>query len=228
MLVAESRPMQSDRTRYTRRGMLRTTGAVSVASALGVVVSACTRPEHARAEASSAPVKLPTLFAPTERESSEMPAPLPWDKRVGFAIVGLGRLALDQILPAFAQSKLCKPVALVSGDAAKAGKVAAQYNVDAKGIYDYQSYDRLRDNPAVDVVYIVLPNGMHAEYTVRAAHAGKHVLCEKPMANNVAEAQQMIDACKSANKQLMIAYRMQYEPYNRELIRMARAGELGK
>jgi predicted dehydrogenase len=208
--------------------MLRTTGAVSVASALSVVASACARPEHANLETSREPVKLPKLFAPGERENGDMPAPLPWDKRIGFAIVGLGRLALDQILPAFAQSKLCKPVALVSGQPAKASKVAAQYNVDAKAIYDYQSFDKLRDDPAVDIVYIVLPNGMHAEYTVRAAHAGKHVLCEKPMANSVAECQQMIDACKAASKQLMIAYRLQYEPYNREIIRLARAGEIGK
>ncbi len=220
--------MTSERIGYTRRSLLQTTGAVSVASALGVLAGACARPEHAAAETSPTPVKLPELLAATERESGDMPAPLPWEKRVGVAVVGLGRLSLEQILPAFAQSKLCRPVALVSGDAAKAGNVAAQYGVDAKSVYDYKSYDRLSDNAKVDVVYIVLPNGMHAEYTVRAAHAGKHVLCEKPMANSVAECQQMIDACKAANKQLMVAYRMQYEPYNREIIRLARAGEIGK
>ncbi len=208
--------------------MLRTTGAVSVASALGAMVGSCARPEQAAAETSATAVELPDLLAPTERESGKMPAPLPWEKRVGVAVVGLGRLSLEQILPAFAQSKLCKPVALVSGDTAKARNVAARYGVSAKSLYDYKTYDRLSDNAAVDVVYVVLPNGMHAEYTVRAAHAGKHVLCEKPMANSVDECQQMINACKSANKQLMIAYRMQYEPYNREIIRLARAGEIGK
>jgi predicted dehydrogenase len=76
-------------------------------------------------------------------------------------------------------------------------------------------------------VYIVLPNGMHAEYTVRAAQAGKHVLCEKPMANSVAEGERMIAAARRAGKKLMIAYRLQYEPYNREVIRLARAKELG-
>lgn len=209
--------------------MLRTTGAVSVASALGALGAGCRQTDRVAAEVTdTAPVKMPRLFAPSERESTEMPAPLAWEQRIGFAIVGLGRLSLDELLPAFAQSKRAKLVALVSGDAGKAAKVAAQYGVPRKSIYDYKSYDRLKDDEAVQVVYIVLPNSMHAEYTVRAAQAGKHVLCEKPMANSVTECQQMIDACKAANKQLMIAYRMQYEPYNRELIRLARGGELGK
>jgi predicted dehydrogenase len=79
----------------------------------------------------------------------------------------------------------------------------------------------------VQVVYIVLPNSLHAEYTVRAAKAGKHVLCEKPMANSVTECQQMIDACRSAKKQLMVAYRLQYEPHHRAAIQLARGKKLG-
>ncbi len=92
---------------------------------------------------------------------------------------------------------------------------------------DYASFDRLADLPAVQVVYIVLPNSMHAEYTVRAARAGKHVLCEKPMANSVAECRQMIDACRAAERKLMIAYRSQYEPMDRMIATMARAGRFG-
>jgi predicted dehydrogenase len=173
------------------------------------------------------PMKLPRLFAPTESESSEMPAPLPPAQRVGFALVGLGRLSLEELLPAFGESRMCRPVALVSGDPAKAARVAARYGIESKAIYDYQTFDHLRDNEEVEVVYVVLPNSLHAEYTVRAAEAGKHVLCEKPMATSVAECQQMIDACEKANRKLMIAYRMQYEPNNREVIRLARAGEIG-
>jgi predicted dehydrogenase len=86
----------------------------------------------------------------------------------------------------------------------------------------------IRDNPEVDVIYIVLPNGLHAEYTVRGLQAGKHVLSEKPMARTPGECQQMIDAGKKANRKLMVAYRCRYEPYNREAIRMAQSGELGK
>jgi predicted dehydrogenase len=99
--------------------------------------------------------------------------------------------------------------ALVSGEHDKARTIAAQYGVPETHLYDYGNFDSLRDNPDVDLVYIVLPNSMHMEYTVRAAQAGKHVLCEKPMANSVADAQVMIDACARAQRQLMIAYRMQ-------------------
>ena len=97
-----------------------------------------------------------------------------------------------------------------------------------KSIYNYENYDKLADNPDVDVVYIVLPNGMHAEYTVRAFKAGKHVLCEKPMANTVAECQQMIDAGKAADKKLMIAYRVHYEPHHIRAVKMAREKQFGE
>ncbi len=218
------------RSRISRRGMLQTGGVAAVAGALGSLGAACAQGgDRARAAgADPSPVKLTSWLAPSERETNDMPAPLPWDQRVGFAIVGLGRLALEEILPAFAASKRCRVTALVSGDAAKAEKVAAQYGVPKKSVHDYASFDRLKDDPAVDVVYIVLPNSLHAEYTARAAQAGKHVLCEKPMANSVAECQQMIDACNRAGRKLMVAYRMQYEPYNREVIRLARGGELGR
>ena len=105
--------------------------------------------------------------------------------------------------------------------------MAAQYGIGREHIYDYRTFDRLADDPAVDVVYIILPNGMHLEYTVRAAKAGKHVLCEKPMANTSAECEEMIEASEKANRLLMIAYRCQYEPSHREAIRLARSGEFG-
>jgi len=115
----------------------------------------------------------------------------------------------------------------VSGHPDKANKLALRYGVNPKNIYNYQNYDSIRDNPEVDIIYIVLPNGMHAEYTVRGLQAGKHVLTEKPMANTPAECQQMVDAGHKANRKLMVAYRCQYEPYNREAIRVARSKELG-
>ena len=116
----------------------------------------------------------------------------------------------------------------MSGHLDKANKLALRYGVSPKNIYNYQNYDSIRDNPEVDVIYIVLPNGMHAEYTIRGHQAGKHVLSEKPMANTPAECQQMIDAAKKADRKLMVAYRCHYEPFNQEAMRITRAGELGK
>jgi predicted dehydrogenase len=119
-------------------------------------------------------------------------------------------------------------VALVSGERAKAEKYAQQYGINPKNIYNYQNYDSIRNNPEVDVIYIILPNGMHAEYSIRGAQAGKHIMCEKPMANTVEECQAMINAANKANRKLMIAYRAQYEPYNLATIQLAQSGKLGK
>jgi glucose-fructose oxidoreductase len=144
------------------------------------------------------------------------------EKRIGFALVGLGNLAINQLMPAFAQSRLAKLVGLVSGRPEKAAHLAKMYGVDPKNIYNYENYERLADNPAIDVIYVVLPNSMHPEYTIRALKAGKHVLCEKPMANTPQECEQMIAAAKGANRKLMIGYRLRYEPFNQALIAYAR------
>jgi predicted dehydrogenase len=153
--------------------------------------------------------------------------PEPPGRKIGWAIVGLGNLAINQILPAFAKCEKSKVVALVSGHPDKAAKLAARYGVSPKAIYNYQNYDTLKDNPEVDVIYVVLPNSMHAEYTIRGVQAGKHVLSEKPMANTPGDCQAMIDAAKKAGQKLMVAYRCRYEPFNKEMIRMAREQELG-
>ena len=158
---------------------------------------------------------------------AQLVVPDPPGKKLGWAIMGLGSLSINQILPAFAKCEKSKVTAFVSGHPDKAHKLALRYGVSEKNIYNYQNYDSIKDNPEVDVIYNVLPNGMHAEYTVRGLQAGKHVLCEKPMANTPAECQQMIEAGKKANRKLMIAYRCRYEPYNIEAIRMARSQELG-
>ena len=162
-----------------------------------------------------------------QNSSAELFVPEPPGRKLGWAIVGLGSLSINEILPAFAKCEKSKVVAFVSGHSDKANKLALRYGVNPKNIYNYQNYDTIRDNPEVDVIYIVLPNGMHAEYTVRGHQAGKHVLSEKPMANTPAECQQMIDAARKANRKLMIAYRCRYEPYNQEAIRIARSGEMG-
>src|SRR5215472_6101299 len=147
--------------------------------------------------------------------SAQLVVPDPPGKKMGWAIVGLGSLSINQILPAFAQCEKSKVVALVSGHPDKANKLALRYGVNPKNIYNYQNYDSIKDNPEVDVIYVVLPNSMHAEYTIRGLQAGKHVLCEKPMAATSAECRQMIDVAKKADRKLMIAYRCHYEPLNR-------------
>ena len=169
----------------------------------------------------------PPIDAGTEKPEKTAPPGDPWNERVGIAIVGVGRISVNEVLPAFAASRHAKPVALVSGDRAKALEIAHQYDIPASAVLDYADYDKLAGMPEVQGVYIALPNSMHAEYTIRAARAGKHVLCEKPMANTVAECQSMIDACKAAGRKLMIAYRRQYSPLERALVSMVREKKMG-
>src|SRR3546814_7637241 len=104
---------------------------------------------------------------------------------------------------------------------------SAEHGLPTRNIYDYANFDSIADNPDIDIVYICLPNSMHAEYTIRAAKAGKHVMCEKPMAISSAECEAMIAACKAADRKLMIGYRCHFEATNLEAMRRAHAGEIG-
>ncbi len=147
--------------------------------------------------------------------------------RLGYCIVGLGRISMGHFMPACKMSQKSRVAALVSGHPDKAAKMAQEYDVPTKNLYNYEDYDKIASNPDIDAVYIALPNSMHAEYTIRAANAEKHVLCEKPMATTVKDSQNMINACKAANKKLMIAYRCQYEPTNLFAVKLIRDGSLG-
>ena len=200
---------------FSRRSFLANAGRGLVAAAvLGEILPTAVRAAD-ETPPTTQPIKLPPFHAKTEQATGPVPEPLPPGKRVGFAVVGLGDLALNQIIPAFGSCKKARLAAVVSGSPEKARQVAREHGLPEKAVYNYKTYDDLRDDAEVDVIYIVLPNGLHAEYTVRGAKAGKHILCEKPMANSVAECQQMIDACEQAGRKLMIAYRIQYEPHNR-------------
>jgi len=148
-------------------------------------------------------------------------------KPLGFAFVGLGQFAMGQLLPGISRCKFCKPVALVSGHPDKAKAVADQYSIDPKNIYDYDNFDSIKNNPQIDVVYVVLPNSMHAEYTIRAFAAGKHVMCEKPMAVSVKECRQMLDAARTAGKRLQIGYRMHWDSATLACIDALRQGQIG-
>lgn len=152
---------------------------------------------------------------------------LPDDEKIGVAVVGIGQLTKEEILPALRTCSFAKLSALVTSDMGEGQDLARQYDLPNGSVYSYDDFERLKDNEDVGIVYIVLPNSMHLEYTRRAAAIGKHVLCEKPMANNVEDCRKMIAACEDAGVLLMIAYRCQYEPYNLEVIKRAHDGSLG-
>ena len=155
-------------------------------------------------------------------------ASAPSEDGVGFAVVGLGKLSLGQIVPGFRNCRSARLAALVSGDPEKANRLAAEQKLPRASVYPYQDFDRIAGDPRIEVVYIVLPNFLHAEYTIRALKAGKHVLCEKPMATTVADSERMIAAARKAARKLMLAYRCHYEPLNLYAMRKLRSGVLGK
>ena len=146
---------------------------------------------------------------------------------VGFAIVGLGGYALNQMMPRFKDAKRAHIAAIVSGSPEKLQRVGDAYGIPANARYSYEDYAKLASDKRVDAVYIVLPTGLHADWAIRAFAAGKHVLCEKPMALSSADCERMIAAGKRANRKLMIAYRSHFEPYNLEAMRLMKEKAAG-
>ncbi|HET6557053.1 MAG TPA: Gfo/Idh/MocA family oxidoreductase [Prolixibacteraceae bacterium] len=149
-------------------------------------------------------------------------------KKLGIALVGLGYYSADLLMPALEQTQYVKLAGLVTGTPEKAKKFGDKYKIPKENIYNYENFDKIASNAAIDVVYIVLPNNMHKEFTIRAAKAGKHVICEKPMALNAAECREMIDACQKAGVSLSIGYRLQYEPYTQRIQQMAKEKPYGE
>ncbi|WP_223651933.1 Gfo/Idh/MocA family protein [Hymenobacter psoromatis] len=163
--------------------------------------------------------------------ASALASPLEWlapARKLGVALVGLGNYSAGQLAPALRQTKFCQLTGVVTGSPAKAAQWQQQYSIAAKNCYDYQTFDRLIDNPAIDIVYVVLPNALHAEYVVRAAQAGKHVICEKPMATSVADARHMLAAMEKAGKKFSVGYRLHFEPHNQEMMRLGQGLAYGK
>ena len=143
------------------------------------------------------------------------------------AIMGLGSYG-TRVAEAMKDCTKAKLVGVISGTPAKIKDWQVKYNIPEKNCYNYENFDAIKNNPDIDAVYIITPNALHHDQAIRVAAAGKHVICEKPMAINAKEGQQMVDACKKANVKLLVGYRMHFEPKTLEVIRMRREGELGK
>lgn len=148
--------------------------------------------------------------------------------KLGVALVGLGYYSTDLLAPALKLTTKCELKGIVTGTPAKAELWKEKHKLPDKNIYNYDDFDKIANNPDIDVIYVVLPPSMHAEYSIRAAKAGKHVWCEKPMAISVAECQQMIDAANANKVKLSIGYRMHHEPNTQEIMRMAKSLPYGK
>ncbi len=148
-------------------------------------------------------------------------------RRIRYAVAGLGHITQNAVLPGFKNAKNSALVALITGDPKKRKELAKRYRLSPEAVYSYEEYEQALKNSNADAVFIGLPNHLHCEYTLRAAKAGVHVLCEKPMAITEKECQRMIHACDRAKVKLMIAYRLHFEEANLEAIKLASSGKLG-
>ena len=203
-------------TPISRRGFIEATGAL--AATLTTTASATTPFPRPQLKGLPLPggVRLPATPPRRKREDS-----------VGIAIVGLGGYALNQIMPRIDQAERMHIAALVSGNPAKLAQVGDAYGVPTDARYSYADFDRIAADDRIQAVYIILPTAFHADFTLRAFAAGKHVLCEKPMALSSTECEAMIAAGRRANRKLMIAYRCHFEPYNVEAMRLMRERAVG-
>jgi predicted dehydrogenase len=147
-------------------------------------------------------------------------------EKLGIALVGLGSYATKELAPSLKKTDHCYLAGLVSAPD-KVKKLKKKYDIPRQNIYTYENFDTIKDNPEIDIVYIVLPNSMHEEYVIRSAGAGKHVICEKPMAITVEQCDRMINACRQAGKMFSIGYRLHFEPYNQEMMRIGRDKPFG-
>lgn len=143
------------------------------------------------------------------------------------AIMGLGGYG-TRVADAMQSCTRAKLVGAISGTPSKLTTWQQKYNIPAKNCYNYENFDQIKNNPDIDAVYVITPNALHHDQVIRVAQAGKHVICEKPMAVNAKDGQEMVDACKKAGVKLLVGYRMHFEPHTLEVVRMRKAGEFGK
>ena len=148
-------------------------------------------------------------------------------KKLGIALVGLGSYSRGQLAPGLVNAGHCYLAGIVTGTPAKEKEWMERYNIPKANVYNYENFDEIIKNDAIDIVYVVLPNSMHAAFCIRAAKAGKHVICEKPMAVSVVECNAIMEACEIAGVKLSVGYRMQSDPYTHEIKRLVREKTFG-
>jgi len=146
----------------------------------------------------------------------------PKSRRLGVALVGLGNYANSELRPALLNhTRYCQLAGVVTGSERKGRAWSHHYGFPESSVYHYDEMDQLAANPDIDIVYVVTPNALHAEHSIRAARAGKHVICEKPFTVSVSEAEQVIHECAKAGVKLSIGYRLHFDPYHQVLRDMA-------
>lgn len=169
-----------------------------------------------------------TIGATLATSLASVQAEQPKKKKLGWAIVGLGWLSKNKFAPALLESEHAKLAAIVTGNPNKAKEWCEKFDLEDKDVFNYDNFDKIVNHPGVDVVCIVLPNNLHHDFAIRAAKAGKHVFCEKPMAITSKDCREMIAACDEAKVKLGIAYRNRFEPHHVESMRFSQEKIFGE
>jgi predicted dehydrogenase len=203
--------MGTNNSKNTRRGFLKQfsvlgLGAAAVGSGMSIFPQGC-RP-----------------LGQGEGSAANVPA----NRQVGIALVGLGWYSTDQLGPALLETQYCRLAGVVTGTPEKGEKFQKKYGFPKANIYNYENFETIANNPDIDVIYLVLPPALHPEFAIRAFRAGKHVICEKPMAPTVEEAQQMLRARDEAGKLMSIGYRVHFDPYHQEVMRLGQKQVYGQ
>lgn len=167
---------------------------------------------------------LPSLSLANPKQAKEEPYQGPV---LRVAICGLGSYG-TRVADAMQSCKMAKLTGVISGTPSKVKAWQEKYNIPEKNCYNYENFDKIKDNKDIDAVYIITPNALHKPQAIRVAQAGKHVISEKPISVNAADGQAMVDACKKANVKFLVGYRMHFEPKTLEIIRLRNEGEFGK
>jgi predicted dehydrogenase len=152
----------------------------------------------------------------------------PERKQLGVALLGLGDYATNQLGPALKETRLARLAGIVTGSPEKIPRWQKEYGIPDQNVYNYENFGSIAENKDIDIVYVVTPTGLHAEFSIRAARAGKHVICEKPMAPTVEDCTRMIDAAKAAGVTLQIGYRLHWDPYHLKLMEVVNQEIYGK
>lgn len=148
--------------------------------------------------------------------------------KLGVCLVGLGGYSGGQLAPALQLTERCELRGIVTGSPEKIPVWQKKYAIPDKNVYNYKNMDGIANNADIDIIYIVLPTGLHSEYAIKAADTGKHVWCEKPMAKTAEECQAIINACNKNKVKLSIGYRMQHEPNTRKIMEWSKTKPYGK
>ena len=169
------------------------------------------------------------LNLPTSNSAkAEQISSLPYDGPIlRVAVMGLGVYG-KKVADGLQESKLAKLTGLISGSPDKLSNWQSKYKVAQANCYNHENFDSIKDNPEIDAVYVTTPNALHHDQVIRIAKAGKHVICEKPMAISSKEGNEMIEACNKANVKLLVGYRMHFEANTLEVVKMRKEGKLGK